>query len=178
MANKTSPNTTLLCLYTTPSEANENIEYSERMSEVIPVNYMIWKLGFMLLFLAITVYTCIEIYKRAQVERKSSIQNFDLKEFLYKPKNTTLSLILIASFLRILWLIDPHERSEAFWGHIYGTGRKGRAAVEILLKVPRFAYRKGYFIDALYGVVVVKPNNRRPLVLHLKQRRRLPGKHR
>ena len=46
MANKTSPNTTLLCLYTTPSEANENIEYSERMSEVIPVNYMIWKLGF------------------------------------------------------------------------------------------------------------------------------------
>ena len=137
MANKTSPNTTLLCLYTNQQEADENIEYSERMSEVIPVNYAIWKLGFMLLFLAITVYTCIELYKRVQAERKSSIQNFNLKEFLYKPKNTTLSLILIASFLRILWVIDPHERSEAFWGHICGTGRQGRAAVEILLKVPQ-----------------------------------------
>ena len=132
MANKTSPNTTLLCLYTNQQEADENIEYSERMSEVIPVNYAIWKLGFMLLFLAITVYTCIELYKRVQAERKSSIQNFNLKEFLYKPKNTTLSLILIASFLLTLCVIDPHERSEAFWGHIYGTGRQGRAAVEIL----------------------------------------------
>ena len=137
MANKTLSNTTRLCLYTTQDEANENIEYSERMSEVIPANYMIWKLGFILLFLAIVVYTCIEIYKRIQAERQSPIQKFDIKSFLYKPKNTTLSLILIASFLRVLWLIDPHERSVAFWGHVYGTGRKGRAAVEILLKVPQ-----------------------------------------
>ena len=46
-----SPSSTLLCLYSTKEEIEDNIEYSERISEVLPVNYAIWKLGFLLLFL-------------------------------------------------------------------------------------------------------------------------------
>ena len=38
-----SPSSTLLCLYSTKEEIEDNIEYSERISEVLPVNYAIWK---------------------------------------------------------------------------------------------------------------------------------------
>ena len=58
-----SPSSTLLCLYSTKEEIEDNIEYSERISEVLPVNYAIWKLGFLLLFLLLTLQACKELFR-------------------------------------------------------------------------------------------------------------------
>ena len=130
-----SPSSTLLCLYSTKEEIEDNIEYSERISEVLPVNYAIWKLGFLLLFLLLTLQACKELFRH--FKKNKSIENFNWKEFLYKPKHMTLIGIAIACFIRFLWFLDPHERSKAFWGHLYGNRRKDRMSVEFLLKVPQ-----------------------------------------
>ncbi len=136
-ATSNSSATASLCLYSTDQELEDNVEYSERMSEVIPINYALWKVGFLLLFMLATTYAFKEIFQYLKFNKVTLGDNFKWKDFIYQPKHASIMGILIACFMRLLWLLDPHERSVAFWGHIYGARRQERTPTEFLLKVPQ-----------------------------------------
>eukprot|EP00945_MAST-04E_sp_MAST-4E-sp1_P001962 g1962.t1 len=123
---------TLPCLYSVPSEGE--LKLSERMVEVLPANYILWRIFFMTAFLCITVYIGYFTHEQFKYLKSSGKGLKEYRFFLWV-------ILFFSSLLRFLWLLDPHERSTLAndGAHIFGSGRQNRHAVDFLLKSPQIA---------------------------------------
>ena len=116
------------CLYSVKEEGN--LKMTGRMSEVLYVNYAIWRVFFLAAFLLLALYIGFHTYQCfLQLKSKGTSIRQDYRFCLW-------TTVFVATVLRTLWLLDPHERS-VLWPHIYGNGRQNRHAVDFLLKMPQ-----------------------------------------
>lgn len=90
------------CLDSVPED--HGYMYAERMYEVIPVPYMIWKVVYTTIFSLVAVFMGWDCFVRLSYLHRHSLPRCDYRTVVY-------CILIVSCVVRVLWNLDPHWKS-------------------------------------------------------------------